>query len=180
MHDEAASAHLLSATPAVLEAWLPGLPRDRLDAPEAPGRWSPREVVAHMADLEADGWIPRARHLLEHGTERPLPGIERERFRARFADAALPEVLAAFRSARERNLEVFRRLPGGEEARIRRGRHPELGVVTLSQLLATWVVHDQTHLAQIARTLASGYREAVGPWAAYLSVLRHREEETAG
>ncbi len=49
--------------------------------------------------------------------------------------------------------------------------HPEFGEVTAKQLLATWVVHDQTHVAQIARTLAWQYGEAVGPWRKYLSVL---------
>lgn len=51
------------------------------------------------------------------------------------------------------------------------GRHPELGSVNLRQLLATWVVHDLNHLAQIARVMAKQYTAEVGPWRAYLSIL---------
>ena len=56
----------------------------------------------------------------------------------------------------------------------RTGRHPDFGEVTLGQLLAAWVVHDLDHVAQIARTMAKVYADAVGPWAAYLSILRDR------
>jgi predicted metal-dependent hydrolase len=51
------------------------------------------------------------------------------------------------------------------------GEHPALGTVTLRQLLATWVAHDLGHLAQTARVLAKQYRDAVGPWRAYLPVM---------
>jgi hypothetical protein len=54
----------------------------------------------------------------------------------------------------------------------RRGRHPSLGVVTLSGLLATWAAHDLTHLHQISRVMAYQYRETVGPWSQYLGVLK--------
>jgi hypothetical protein len=53
----------------------------------------------------------------------------------------------------------------------RRGRHPELGVVTLRQLLATWVAHDLDHIAQISRVLARQYSDEVGPWRAYLRII---------
>ena len=55
------------------------------------------------------------------------------------------------------------------------GRHPELGRVTLRQLLATWVVHDLGHLAQISRSMARRYGDAVGPWREYLPVLDDRK-----
>ncbi len=51
------------------------------------------------------------------------------------------------------------------------GTHPEFGKVTLGQLLATWVAHDLTHLAQISRVMARRWTEAVGPWRKYLRVL---------
>lgn len=49
--------------------------------------------------------------------------------------------------------------------------HPAFGPVTLRQLLATWVAHDLGHVAQIARVMAKQYRDAVGPWRAYLPVM---------
>jgi len=52
------------------------------------------------------------------------------------------------------------------------GTHPDLGRVTLQQLLATWVVHDLTHIAQIVRVMAKQYDAAVGPWKGYMRILR--------
>jgi hypothetical protein len=56
----------------------------------------------------------------------------------------------------------------------RRGLHPELGPVTLGQLLATWVVHDLNHLSQIARVMGRQYTHAVGSWIEYLPLLGPR------
>jgi hypothetical protein len=56
----------------------------------------------------------------------------------------------------------------------RRGLHPELGPVTLGQLLATWVAHDLNHLGQVARVMGRQYTEAVGPWLEYLPLLGPR------
>lgn len=165
----------LARGPAVFRAMVAGLPAERLDAPEGPGAWSAREVVCHVADLERDGWIPRARTILERGTTVPLPAIERERFRTRYAGVPLETVLDEFERLRRANLHEL----DGPELRgalDRTGRHEVLGEVRLSQLLSTWVVHDLTHQAQIARALASSWREAVGPWSRFLSVLREREE----
>jgi hypothetical protein len=51
------------------------------------------------------------------------------------------------------------------------GEHPEFGTVTLRQLLATWVVHDSGHIAQTVRVMAKQYRDAIGPWRAYLPIV---------
>ena len=53
----------------------------------------------------------------------------------------------------------------------RTGRHPAFGVVTLRQLLATWVAHDLDHVMQVARVIGRQYTDAVGPWKAYLRVI---------
>ena len=68
---------------------------------------------------------------------------------------------------------VVERVRGLYEGRIgwQRGTHPELGAVTLGQLLSTWVVHDLSHVGQIVRVMARQYSEAVGAWRAYLPVL---------
>lgn len=171
---------LLTRTPAVLRAWLDGLPEAWLDAPEAPGAWSPREVACHMADLEDDAWLPRARAILEHGAGRRLPDVDRERFRERFAGVPLAEVLDRLAAARAANLEALAGLHVDAAALDTRGLHSALGEVTLAELLSAWVVHDLTHLAQISRALAAQYRAAVGPWSAYLSVLRARGSASGG
>ena len=52
------------------------------------------------------------------------------------------------------------------------GIHPELGKVTLKQLLATWATHDLGHLAQISRVMAKQYKGEVGPWIEYMGILK--------
>lgn len=171
-YDREAAAAVLSRTPAVLRAQLEGLPEAWLSSNEEPGTWSPRDVACHMADLEQDAWLPRARWILQHGTEQPLPGVERERFRTRYAGVPLRLVLDEFQGAREANLRALHELPNPADAV---GLHASMGEVTLSQLLSTWVVHDLTHLSQIVRVLAAQYRQEVGPWVQFLSVLRPRD-----
>lgn len=173
--DPATAGALLARTPSILRATLLGLPGPWLHVSEGPGTWTPFEIACHMADLERDAWLPRARWILEHGTTRPLPGVERERFRVRYADTSLEAVLDAFENTRARNLEELTDLELGEDALATTGQHPALGEVQLTQLLSTWVVHDLTHLSQINRTLASQYRDQVGPWKAFLSVLQRSE-----
>lgn len=172
-YDPVLARALLARTPGVLRAWLPGLPAEWLDAPAGPSAWSVRDVACHLADLEGDDWWPRVRMILERA-ERPFPKVDRERFRERFAGASLDAVVDAFEAARARNLEALEALAPNATLLELRGWHPDLGAVTLGQLLSTWVVHDLTHLAQISRTLAVRYRDAVGPWSAYLGVLRPR------
>ena len=87
----------------------------------------------------------------------------------RWISSGLLDEFSRLRSASLEDLRAFNLQPEDME---RRGRHPALGGVTLSQLLATWAGHDLTHLHQISRVMAHQYREAVGPWSAYLGVLQ--------
>lgn len=169
---------LLARTPEFLNVWTAGLPGPWLHASEERGAWSVRDIVCHLADLERRAWLPRVRVMLMDGAnEGPGVGstfrpLDRERFRVRFADKPFEDVLRTFGEARARNLVALDELTLDDAALARRGGHPDFGEVTVAQLLSTWVVHDLTHVAQIARTLAAQYRDAVGPWRAYLSVLR--------
>jgi hypothetical protein len=162
---------LLERTPAVLETWLAGLPAAWLDADEGAGTFSARDVLGHLLSGEEDDWLPRTRLILEHGEERAFTPFERFAFRERYAGLTTRELLGRFARLRAENLAALRALVRGPGELARRGRHPELGTVTLEELLATWVAHDLGHLAQIARVQAKRYREAVGPWRAYLPVL---------
>lgn len=171
-YDIVSAKALMVRTPAVLRAQVQGLPGEWLDASEHLGAWSPRDVVCHMADLESDAWLPRIRTVLEHGSSRPLPAVDRERFRVRYANVPLAVVLDEFEAARGTNLRALDELGLDDDALMSQGRHPLLGDVRLSNLLSAWAVHDLTHLAQINRALAAQYREEVGPWVDYLSILR--------
>ena len=169
------AVEVLSRTPALLEAWLLGLSEPWLDAREGPGTYSALDVVGHLLDNEETDWMPRLRIVLEHGPSRPFTPFDREAFRARFGDWPLERRLAAFAAARRASLDALAELRLTPADLERTGMHPALGVVTVRQLLAGWVVHDLTHLTQLARVMAKRYRDAVGPWRAYLGVLGDRE-----
>lgn len=165
---------LLARTPALLDAWLRGLSEPWLGATEGEGTWSPREVLAHLLDCEEVDWLPRLRLLLEYGESRPFDPFDREGFRRRFAGLSEGELLDAFAARRRESLEALRALALGPADLDRTGMHPSLGRVTARQLLAGWVAHDLTHLAQLARVMARRYTDATGPWRAYLGVLADR------
>lgn len=162
---------ILERTPAVLEAWLSGLDPVWSEVDEGPGSFSPSDVVAHLIDGEHVDWIPRLQQIQHDGDARPFEPFDRTAFRERFEDMDLAGRLAAFREARTENLAKLDSLALTEADLERRGLHPELGPVTARQLISTWVAHDLTHLAQIARAMGGRYREAVGPWRAYLPLL---------
>ena len=163
---------LLSRTPAALDALLRGLPESWTAANEGPETWSPFDIVGHLIQGERTDWMARARRILESGASRPFDPFDRFAQQRDSQGKSLPQLLDEFARLREENLAELRRLSLGAQDLERRGMHPALGGVTLSQLLATWAVHDLTHLHQLSRVLAHQYRDAVGPWSAYLGVLK--------
>jgi uncharacterized damage-inducible protein DinB len=165
---------VLRATPQVLRAWLEHLPDSWLRSNEGPDTWSPYDIVGHLIHGERTDWIPRLELLLAHGDSRPFTPFDRF---AQFRESrgkSLSELLDTFAELRLTNVGRLEshRLEASDLAR--RGLHPELGPVTLGQLLATWVAHDLNHLAQIARVMARQYADAVGPWMEYLPLLSPR------
>ena len=162
---------LLTRTPAALDALLRDLPESWTLRNEGEKTWSPFDVVGHLIFGERTDWMPRARMILQYGETRTFEPFDRWAQERESQGKSLGQLLDEFGHLRTRNLEELRGLNLRAEDLGRRGRHPALGVVTLSELLATWAVHDLTHLHQISRTMAHQYREAVGPWGAYLGVL---------
>lgn len=161
---------LLARTPAALDALLRGLP-DAWVRWREPGGWSACGVLGHLIHGERTDWIPRARHLLQHGEARPFEPFDREA-QERWPQDVPPEArLDEFAAERRASLAALAELRLDAAALARRGRHPALGAVTLSELLGTWVVHDLDHVAHVARILARARAAEVGPWAAYLPVL---------
>jgi len=171
--DLTAAMALLERTPHLLSAWLRGLPEPWPAAAEGPGTWCPYDVVGHLIHGERTDWIPRVRHILA-GESGPFEAFNREAQFSESRDASIGELLATFSRLRRENLERLRGFSLTSDDLGRRGLHPELGEVTLGQLLATWVVHDLDHVGQVARTMAKVYGATVGPWSAYLSILRDR------
>ena len=162
---------VLTRTPATLRALLAGLPAPWTSANEGPDTWSPQDVVGHLIHGEETDWIPRAKIILTKGESQAFEPFDRFAQARRFTGWSLERLLDRFGEARAEGIATLRgwHLTGEQLARC--GRHPELGQVTLSQLLASWVVHDLGHIAQISRVMAKQYTAAVGPWKAYLPVL---------
>lgn len=163
---------LLARTPAALDALLRDLPDAWTLANEGEKTWSPFDIVGHLIHGERTDWMPRARMILHSGETRTFEPFDRLAQARESEGKALPQLLDEFADLRAQNLAELRALNLQPEDFTRRGRHPAFGSVTFSQLLATWAAHDLTHLHQLSRVLAHQYREAVGPWSAFLGVLQ--------
>jgi uncharacterized damage-inducible protein DinB len=167
---------VLARTPASLTALLEDLPDTWINATEGDETWSPYDVIGHLIHGERTDWMTRARHILA-GETRPFETFNRTAQFTQSKGKSLGELLALFADLRRDNIAALVELNLTPEDLNRKGTHPELGEVTLAQLLATWVVHDLDHVGQIARTMAKVYGKAVGPWTAYLSILHDRQRQ---
>jgi hypothetical protein len=170
---------VLRRTPATLRALLDGLPEPLVEANEGPDTFSPRDVLGHLIHGEETDWVPRLRIILEHGESRPFEPFDRTGFRKTLAGLSMGDLLSRFERLRTENLAVVEVLDLEPAQLERRGTHPSLGAVTLGQLLATWAVHDLDHVGQIVRVVARQYGPEVGPWVAYLGILKEREPRGA-
>ena len=93
-------------------------------------------------------------------------------FFATAADGApIVDLLDELEALRNENLAFLASLSLSPAQLALPGRHPELGPVTLGQLLATWAVHDLNHIGQVVRVMSKRYETVVGPWKAYLGIL---------
>ncbi len=162
---------VLTRTPATLDSLLRGLPGIWVESNEGKDTWSAFDIIGHLVFAERNDWMPRVRILLENGETRPFDPFDRFAQFSGNQDKSLEQLLDDFARLRHENLAGLSALNLRQENFSQRGKHPTLGAVTLSQLLATWAVHDLTHLHQLSRVMAHQYREAVGPWSAYLGVL---------
>jgi len=161
---------ILERTPAVISRLLDDLPENWTRVDEGPDTWSPRQVVAHLINGERTDWIPRARIILKQGKYRRFDPFDR--FAELNTPRPLQDLLEEFDKVRSENIATLRGWNLKDQDLELTGEHPEFGAVTMRQLLATWVVHDLSHIAQITRTMARAYTKAVGPWTAYFRVLQ--------
>lgn len=163
---------VLRRTPDVLNTMLRDLPEEWTHQNEGGTSWSPYDVVGHLIHGEATDWIPRARIILAAGETRVFDVFDRFAQFEQSAGKPLNELLDEFARLRAESLATLagRQLTPADLQKT--GRHPEFGAVTLGQLLATWTVHDLSHIAQISRVMCRQYTQAVGPWRAYLPILQ--------
>jgi hypothetical protein len=171
-HDLQQTISLLTRTPQVLNALLRDLPETWTLRNEGEDTWTAFDVVGHLIHGERTDWIPRAGIILQSGESRTFDPFDRLGHVREIRGKSLRQLLDEFASLRSENLGALHAFHLTNEDLERRGRHPSLGSVTLSELLATWAAHDLTHLHQISRVMAHQYRQAVGPWSRYLGVMQ--------
>ncbi len=165
------ASQILARTPQILRVWLVGLDEAWARQNYGGESFSPFDVVGHLIHGELTDWIPRARHILEHGESKPFEPFDRFAMYELSRGRSLEELVTEFERLRSESLRTLASLKLGERDLERAGQHPALGRVTLGELLATWVVHDLNHLHQIAKCQAFQYRGEVGPWRAYLPLI---------
>lgn len=169
--DLTAGLAILERTPNTLRAMLDGLPARWTDATEGPDTWSAYDILGHLIHGERTDWIPRAKIILAQGPDRTFTPFDRFAQLRESKGKLLATLLEEFAVLRTGNLETLTSWRISEAQLDLEGVHPELGIVTLRQLLATWVAHDLGHIAQTARVMSKQYRDSVGPWRAYLPIL---------
>ena len=167
------STEALQRTPAVLDALLRGRSEAWLNCRIGPETFSPVDVLGHLISGELTDWMPRAEIILKCGESKTFDPFDRFGFASLIDDRSIDDLLTQFAELRAKNLAALEALRLDDRALDMTGMHPDpaLGRVTMKNLLATWVVHDLGHIAQIMRIMSSEYREEVGPWRQYLTIL---------
>lgn len=168
---------LLKRTPSVLRSLLNDLPEEWIHENEGKDTWTPFDVIGHLIHGEKTDWMVRSEIILGDGPDKVFEPFDRF---AQFEDSkgkTLEELLTEFETLRNENLELLKSKQLSSDDLNLKGIHPELGVVTLAQLLSAWVVHDLGHIAQISRVMAKQYKNEVGPWPKYLTILNYSPSE---
>jgi DinB superfamily len=165
---------VLERTPQSLESFLSGLSDNWVQSNEGEGTWNVSEVIEHLIEGEKNNWIPRLEMIIEEGEKQPFPPFDRFSHLNDKNEGSIEHKLLEFKTIRKQNIAKLKSIiePGLHLELT--GTHPAFGKVKLRELLSTWVVHDLTHIAQIARVMAERYREDVGPWEEYLGILKNK------
>jgi uncharacterized damage-inducible protein DinB len=166
------AVEILAKTPATVKSLLGDLSDDWTRGEENKNDWSAFDIVGHLIHADETDWMPRARIILARGENPAFEPFDRYGQFEKSAGKTLNELLDAFALVRRQSLDALRALNLTAEHLKLTAAHPELGAVTLEQLLSTWTVHDLTHVRQIAAVLARKYSANVGAWKQYLSILQ--------
>ena len=171
--DLSKTIEILDRTPTVLKSLLSNLNNDWVIQNEGPETFSPYDVVGHLIHGERTDWVVRAKIILTAGLEKPFTAYDRF---AQFKESkgkTIQQLLDEFELVRKENIGWLQSIQLTENDLDRKGMHPELGEVSLRNLLSTWMVHDLTHLAQITRVMAKQYKEEMGPWVEYFRLMKY-------
>ncbi|MDI9340772.1 MAG: DinB family protein [Sediminibacterium sp.] len=162
---------ILARTPDALRALLYNVNEDWTRENEGGETWSPYDVIGHLIHCDEDNWIPRISVLLSDSVVRKFEPLNRFAQLEKSKGKSMNQLLDEFAEIRCASVAKLRTLPITDEHLSKTAIHPELGAVTLSQLIATWVVHDLDHISQISRVMAKHFKHKVGPWIQYLPIL---------
>lgn len=142
---------VLGSTPGLLHQAACALSPEQLEQPVAPGKWNPRQIVAHLADCELV-FSFRLRQTLAPSPGQPHPVIQpfdQDQWATRYAAYDVASGLELFRAARGWNLKL---IGGLSQADLQRETtHPERGTMTFQTILETMAGHDLNHLGQVQR-----------------------------
>jgi len=166
------SIEILERTPASLYSLLNNVSEDWILNNEGGQSWSTYDIVGHLIHCDTDNWIPRIEIILTKSIVVQFDPLNRLAQIEKSKNKTFTDLLNEFIRVRSASIEKLRDLNISEEQLLKEAIHPELGIVNLSQLIATWVVHDLDHIAQISRVMAKQYKNEVGPWIHYLKILK--------
>ena len=164
---------ILERTPLILETFLKGLSGSWTACNEGGDTWSAFDIVGHLIHGEKTDWTQRLEIILSDAVDKTFTPFDRFAQFESSKGKTLDELLEEFKELRSENLSYLRSLNITDNQFHLRAVHPSLGEVSLQQLLAAWVAHDLGHIAQISRVMAKQYKDEVGPWVEYMTVM-HR------
>jgi hypothetical protein len=166
------AVEILERTPQTLEVFISGLSEEWLQCNEGKGTWNTSEVIEHLIEAEKNNWIPRLEFILQEGENKPFPPFDRFSHLNDRNETSIEQKLLSFKTIRTQNIKKLKVLMESKSHLEVTGFHPAFGVVKIRELISTWVIHDLTHISQIVRVMAERYRTDVGPWIAYLGILK--------
>lgn len=168
------SIEILERTPGVLHTMLQNISDDWTSCNEGKETWSAYDIIGHLVNGEKTDWVPRMEIILSDAADKAFTPFDRFAQFEESGGKSLRQLLDEFQILRRKNIEILRSKKLTDKNLDEKGIHPAFGEVTLSQLLATWVVHDLNHIAQISRVMAKHYKTEVGPWIEYLGILQSK------
>lgn len=166
------SIQILEKTPQLLNILLDNISEEWTLNNEGNQSWSAFDVVGHLIHCDESNWIPRIEITLSDAVVVKFEPLDRFAQIEKNKNKTLLQLLNEFVKIRFSSITKLRSLNITEEQLMKKAIHPDLGEVNLSQLIATWVVHDLSHMNQISRVMAKQYKEEVGPWVDYLRILQ--------
>jgi hypothetical protein len=138
---------ILAATPGQVDALLKKMGEAKTSAAPAPGKWSPAEIVCHLADCELV-FAFRLRQTLAEDSPVIQP-FDQEKWAATYAGIGAEEALGVWSALRGWNLRLIKEvMPRSADRPV---THPERGTMTFRTIIETMAGHDINHLRQLER-----------------------------